>query len=126
MSISANFLKQGEDGDKGIFELPCFIATAAYGSPLHPYVKTLRDFRDKYLLSNILGREFVGLYYKYSPFVADLIAKHRVLRIAVQINIMHLVVFSYSMVHLGPIVTGGIFLFIFVFPVFFMSSLRRK
>jgi uncharacterized delta-60 repeat protein len=126
MSVSANFSKQGEDGDKGIFELPCFIATAAYGSPLHPYVKTLRDFRDKYLVSSKLGREFVGLYYKYSPFAADLIARHRILRIAVQINLMHLVVFGYSMVHLGPILTGGIFLFIFVFPVFFMSFLRRK
>ena len=126
MSISAYFSKQKEGGDKGSFELPCFIATAAYGSPLHPYVKTLRDFRDKYLVTSKLGRKFVDLYYKYSPFAADLIARHRILRIAAQIKIMHLVVFSYSMVHLGPIVTGGILLFVFMFPVFFISSFRKK
>ncbi len=126
MSVSANFLKQGEEGGKGIFELPCFIATAAYGSPLHPYVKILRDFRDRYLVPSKLGRGFVGLYYKYSPFAANLIARHRVLRIAVQINIMSLIVFSYSMVHLGPIVTGAMLFLVFVFPVFFMSSLQRK
>jgi len=28
----------------------CFIATTAYGSKLHPYVETLRSFRDTYLM----------------------------------------------------------------------------
>jgi hypothetical protein len=40
----------------------CFIATAAYGSSSHPHLKVLRQFRDKYLLSNKLGRTFVEFY----------------------------------------------------------------
>jgi uncharacterized delta-60 repeat protein len=47
----------------------CFIATAAYGSKLHNYVRILRNFRDKYLLPSKLGHKIVDIYYKYSPFV---------------------------------------------------------
>jgi hypothetical protein len=58
----------------------CFIATAAYGSYLHPKVAELRAFRDKYLLTNLPGRLFVSLYYWASPPLADLIARHELLR----------------------------------------------
>jgi subtilisin family serine protease len=58
----------------------CFIATAAYGSPLHPRVAALRSFRDRYLLTNSPGRWFVAVYYRYSPPLARLIAGHDIVR----------------------------------------------
>lgn len=58
----------------------CFIATAAYGTLLDPHVKSLRKFRDKYLLTNAPGKAFVRLYYKYSPPVAAIIGKYEILR----------------------------------------------
>jgi hypothetical protein len=58
----------------------CFIATAAYGSYLDPHVQLLRDFRDKWLLTNSAGRAFVDWYYHNSPKVADVIGKSNSLR----------------------------------------------
>lgn len=49
----------------------CFIATAVYEDYNHPQVMVLREFRDKYLLTNKLGTKFVNVYYKYSPVFAD-------------------------------------------------------
>ncbi len=110
----------------GGYDPGCFIATAAYGSLLHPYVRNLRDFRDTYLIPSKLGRKFVELYYKYSPFIANLITKHKALKVSVRINLFPIVIFSYLMVHLGPIVTAVVLIFIFALPVFIVLNFRRK
>jgi hypothetical protein len=58
----------------------CFIATAAYGSALDPHVDALRGFRDAYLQQSELGRAFVRFYYRHSPPIAAVIARHEWLR----------------------------------------------
>lgn len=58
----------------------CFIATAAYGSPMEQEVEHLRDFRDTYLLTNTAGRLFVDAYYELSPPVARYIETSESLR----------------------------------------------
>ena len=58
----------------------CFIATAAYGSYSAAQVKTLRDFRDHYLLTNTPGRAFVSWYYANSPPAAHYLNQHPALK----------------------------------------------
>ncbi len=52
---------------------PCFIATAAYGTPLASEIGALRRFRDRHLMSNPLGRVLVETYYALGPHAAALI-----------------------------------------------------
>lgn len=53
----------------------CFIATAAFGTPLAEEVRVLSVFRDTYLLKSHLGRIFVNTYYTLSPPIAEKLKK---------------------------------------------------
>jgi len=67
---------------------PCFIATAAYRTPLHEDINVLRDFRDEYLMPNSAGRAFVKIYYSTSPPIADVIRTNAGLRTAVRAGLV--------------------------------------
>jgi subtilisin family serine protease len=75
----------------------CFIATAAYGSPLHPRVMALRHFRDRFLLTNVPGRLFVKTYYAVSPSLANFITQHDSLRLCARVMLTPLVLFAEKM-----------------------------
>ena len=76
----------------------CFIATASYGTPMADEVKVLSEFRDEYLLSNSLGRIFVGAYYKFSPRLAEYICERPALKKFIRIGLKPLVSFSEKLV----------------------------
>jgi hypothetical protein len=88
----------------------CFIATAAYGSLMEPHVKILRDFRDKCLLDNALGKGFVKTYYRYSPPIADFISKHDNLRAIVRLSLLPVVGISWVALKIGPALTAALML----------------
>lgn len=62
----------------------CFVATAAYGSPLHAHLDTLRWFRDEFLLPFSWGMALVRSYYQYGPEAAAYIADKPTLRALVR------------------------------------------
>lgn len=59
---------------------PCFIATAAYGSPMTGEVGVLRHVRDRYLMPNEPGRAAVQAYYAIGARAAEVIAARPVWR----------------------------------------------
>lgn len=69
----------------------CFIATAAYGTSTEPHVMTLREFRDRRLLTNTPGRWFVATYYRLSPPVADWIRERPWARTLVRLGLAPLI-----------------------------------
>ena len=71
----------------------CFIATAAYGTPMDERIDVLRDFRDTHLVTNPAGRALVDFYYQHSPPIAAFIAKRDWLRAIVRAALLP-VVFS--------------------------------
>jgi hypothetical protein len=83
----------------------CFIATAAYGSVMAPHVNVLREFRDRFLLTNSMGKAFVAFYYKTSPTLADVIEKHDTLKTTVRISLLPVVGLSWIAVKLGFVFT---------------------
>ena len=88
-------------GDSG----GCFIATAAFGSYLHPAVKPLRDFRDKFLITNHYGRSFVTWYYKTSPPLADFIRTSVILKTLARIMLLPAVLFACLCLKIGVLPT---------------------
>lgn len=73
----------GED-DAKLSDPKCFIATAAYGSPLHRNLVPLRWFRDRVLLQSNLGKAFVDWYYEVGPRAAQAISGQPLLKLMVR------------------------------------------
>jgi hypothetical protein len=78
---------------------PCFIATAAYGTPIAGEIWALRRFRDRYLMTNRAGRAFVDAYYAVGPYAAEIIAEHPWLRTTTRALLTPLVALAR---HLAP------------------------
>jgi hypothetical protein len=81
----------------------CFIATAAYGTPMAEEIQILRRFRDEYLLTNALGEAFVSFYYRRSPPVAEFITEHPGLRPVVRAALLPAIVMSAVVVNTSPL-----------------------
>jgi hypothetical protein len=93
-SIMANFKKSVGGG--------CFIATAAYGTPLAREIQILREFRDEYLLPNPLGMSLVDFYYRVSPPIAEFITEHPNLKPIVRAGLMPIVAICSIVIDMVP------------------------
>ncbi|MCX8083914.1 MAG: S8 family serine peptidase [Calditerrivibrio sp.] len=98
----------------------CFIATAAFGSYLDPHVKVLREFRDKYLMTNTFGRWLVEKYYKYSPPLAEYIKDKELFKFVVRGFLS-----GFIFIILYPIVTIGVVI-VFIIMVLFWKKHKIK
>jgi C1A family cysteine protease len=80
----------------------CFIATAAYGTPMAEEIQILREFRDEYLLTNPAGQALVNFYYKVSPPIAEFITEHPGLKPIVRAGLAPAIAMSTVAVNTTP------------------------
>ena len=74
-AISNPSSSEGGSGGGG-----CFIATAAYGTPIDGRIDSLRDFRDESLAPTAIGRAFTETYYANSPATATTLRRSKTAR----------------------------------------------
>ena len=75
----------------------CFVITATMGNESHPFVKSLRAFRDETLVHTAVGERFIAWYYAHGPAIAAQVAKSRVARKA---SLVLIVAPAVTLVHL--------------------------
>ncbi len=112
----------GGGGGGGGSYFACSITRIVAGSDLAPRIQSLRDFRDKYLMTNFAGRKFVRLYYHASPLLAEFIERHEKMREAARWMLRPVIFFAE---HPGQI----LFLILLLCSVAFvlkMKALRRR
>ena len=73
----------------------CFIATAAFGSPLDPHVGILQTYKNRYLTEHSMGRRLMEYYYRYSPKIAEYINKHQNMNLIIRYSLLPVVFLTY-------------------------------
>ncbi|MBF0262119.1 MAG: Ig-like domain-containing protein, partial [Magnetococcales bacterium] len=104
----------------------CFIATAAYGSYEEPHVQLLREFRDRYLLTNALGSWFVEQYYTHSPVAADWLREHDAVKPVVRVLLLPLIGLSWLLLTGSMPAALGLMLLMIAAPVAMIGWRRRS
>ena len=95
VSATVTFTSNGGDltrrvSGRGVIP-SCFIATAAWGTPLAEEVEVLSRLRDEHLLTNELGQRLVAFYYRHSPALTEFISEREGVRRVVRIALWPLV-----------------------------------
>jgi hypothetical protein len=104
----------------------CFIATAAYGSPMERHVKTLCKFRDRFLLTNGLGEHFVRLYYSYSPPLASFITRHETIRLMVRFGLLPVAGLSWVCLEASSAHTVSFLVLIMILVGFVSTAVHKR
>jgi len=109
---ATTYWKDDDDDDTHWY---CFIGAVISGTPVERHMKTLRDFRDNYLLTNGPGRTIVKFYYHISPSLAELFRQNEFARLAGRTILIPVI---YAVIHPGTFV---------IFPLLFLfiCILRR-
>jgi hypothetical protein len=126
-TVTATFDMVATSGDGG--GGGCFIATAAFGSPLAAEVEVLRQFRDQRLLGHTAGQLVVGLYYQLSPPLAAVIATHGGLRAATRTALRPIIWWANVTLrapYLAWIILAGSGFVVMLIPISLWKRLRRK
>jgi hypothetical protein len=104
----------------------CFIATAAYGTPMAEEIQILREFRDEYLLTSPVGQALVDIYYRVSPPIAEFITEHPSLKPIVRAGLLPAVAMSTAAVNTTPAEKAAIAGLVVLVSVALAAWARRR
>jgi len=76
----------------------CFIASVCFGESSWQ-VKILKEFRDRYLLKNNIGKNFVRFYYAHSPEIAETLRENKPLSLLVKILLYPVILIVYILLN---------------------------
>ncbi len=107
-------------------DVNCFIATAAWGSPMAGQVGTFRAFRDTYLLPHEWGRSFVRLYYEFGPEAAATIAENEALRALSRAALTPLLAYAWLSLRIGALSALALFALLLSTPALILIHQRRR
>jgi subtilisin family serine protease/uncharacterized membrane protein len=126
MALSINSPAPAAGGGGGNGGGGCFIATAAFGSPMEPHVKILREIRDSYMLENPLCKAFVAFYNRYSPPAAAFIARHNRLRVVVRWGLIPMVWISQLILRFGLFEVITVFILLLALSGIPLAAVSKK
>lgn len=87
----------------------CFIATAAYGTPMAREIQSLRDVRDAYMMNTALGAAFADAYYRISPPIARAVSEYPAAKTVVRAVLAPVVAVSgWTMAAPGAVAAGAL------------------
>jgi hypothetical protein len=89
-------------------------------------ITMLKNFRDNVLLDNFVGTALVKAYYRISPPLADLIAKHHSLKMLVRLGLLPIVGISWITLTLGLAPMAVLFVLLTSFAVWIFVFYKRK
>jgi hypothetical protein len=104
----------------------CFISTSTVGSNMEWHMQVLREFRDKRMLTNGVGRRMVNVYYKTSPPVADYLRKHPSAKAAVKYALIPITGAAYLGLFVHPVILLSAFMLLVMTAVYFVWRLPGK
>lgn len=107
-------------------EFNCFIASAAYGSPLDHRLDVLRNFRSEILNKFEVGRKFINFYYTEGPYAAKWVVDHPWSRPIIQFLLWPVWMFAWISLNWGLSIAASISVFSFAFPFLVYLFVRRK
>lgn len=102
----------------------CFIATAAFGFYSAPQVQVLREFRDRYLLTNAPGKAFVTWYYNNGPRGAQFINAHPWLKLPVRFALLPLIAMAMFLLSTTPLVKLVILSLALLVTLYWMQRIK--
>jgi hypothetical protein len=86
----------------------------------------LRDFRDRILMPNALGRALVSSYYRVSPPIADFISQSEPCKMFVRWVLLPLIGMSWLALKIGPIVALGWLVLLTILTTRIVSDYYRR